>query len=408
MSLSAIDHMFLGKNSIPNQIVFHYKDELPIKEMKRQLESLSDSFWPLSGELLQESEETLIKKEKRDRIALKIVDRRHEEFNTKDLSQFMTEVKSVEGECLTKLTLFRYKNASFLNVCISHCIVDGFSYFYFLSFWAHSVKKNSNIFNSYVRNLFIAPQHKRGFFEAQRIKKFRINSDKWDEELFNKTGFTLGERWKPYRFEDYCWVDFDFQVSKLDAFLVESNDLSKHDLISAIVWKKFVEIVDENLSEDLALTSLFDFRRTNKKSLHRYFGNCIRGASVKLSKDEVINKPLIDIARTIRHSTQEITYQDSLKSVETLRRFRLECGQDSMECIHLLEPKNGILVSNISILPTRQLYFGTGAPVSFQVLTTRPNSVAILKSSNEIYNIKICLPITFDGTSYQNLQHNVI
>jgi len=55
-----------------------------------------------------------------------------------------------------------------------------------------------------------------------------------------------------------------------------------------------------------------------------------------------------------------------------------------MEKVHLRHPQHGIVVTNITRLPIRDLDFGTGAPVDFLTYTEILRAAAILPAENGV------------------------
>jgi hypothetical protein len=71
----------------------------------------------------------------------------------------------------------------------------------------------------------------------------------------------------------------------------------------------------------------------------------------------------------------------SLKTLESLRRQQ---GLGAMEKIQVRHPDHGLIVTNISRLPLRDLDFGTGTPTRFLVYTEVLRGAAILPAPDGV------------------------
>jgi hypothetical protein len=100
---------------------------------------------------------------------------------SRDTGVYVNPVDSIPGEPLTKIRLSQTSKGSVLGVSVSHALVDGFSFFHFLSSWAR-IAQGKRI---------LSPVHNREMLTAVAIDhEENVAAD----DLLTRCGLFLGRQ----------------------------------------------------------------------------------------------------------------------------------------------------------------------------------------------------------------------
>lgn len=384
ISLSPIDYIFTGAGSQPITFGFYYPEKQDPGKLKDSLNEALKYFTVLKSRLKQTSENEFVFDICNEGL---VFDFRETEssFDRKDnITKYIPPVNTTMGNPLTKISLTDTPAGSVLAISISHALVDGFSYFHFLSAWARISKGER----------FIPPHLDRDLFgEIISIQNTKINSD----DLLNNSGLFYGEK----RMETEATANERSFISSERIREISERARSKNilltenDIINGMLWKKY--LIDWNKEGVSPLTYLsfpFDFRRALNRFPKNYFGCAICFGTASLSLDELVEKPEEEIALVVKNSVAKIKSDYISKAVNTLYNFRKQGGM--FENLHLRHPEDGIIITNISKLPVRDLDFGNGAPTDVLTYAEVKRSAAILPAPGGV-EILTSLPGTNAG-----------
>src|SRR4030042_5584546 len=132
--LSPVDHLFTGPLSQPITFAFHYSSRLDPDALRKSLDWTLGHFPLLRSQLEKISDTDYGFRITGDGLSFECQES-DARPDSASIEAFIMSVRSGEGEPLTKIRLILYPEKSTLAVSISHAIVDGFSYFHFLSSW---------------------------------------------------------------------------------------------------------------------------------------------------------------------------------------------------------------------------------------------------------------------------------
>ncbi len=156
-------------------------------------------------------------------------------------------------------------------------------------------------------------------------------------------------------------------------------------MITALLWKKYIPLWHkENDNPMTYLTCPFDFRRVMTDFPKNYFGCALCFATAAIDFNDLLKASLGDLAILIRNSVSKIKNDYILNSLNTLENLRKQNGLAAIEEVHLRHPNHGMIVTNLTRLPIRDLDFGFGAPVSFLAYAEVLSSAAILPAENGV------------------------
>ena len=109
---------------------------------------------------------------------------------------------------------------------------------------------------------------------------------------------------------------------------------------------------------------------------------------------ELAEKPEEQIAAHVKSSVSRIKNDYINATLNTLENFRYQESTDEFENLHLRHSENGIIITNISRLPVRELDFGEGVPTQVLTYNDVPGSAAILPATGGV-EILAAPPITY-------------
>lgn len=385
--LSPIDHVFIGDSAYPINFLFVFDGTLDFTNLEKSLRKAILKFQPVSSKLQKTDDQsyafklgpegcTFIKTQQ---------DSEPDPNQIPSLYPFLDSVDTVEGEPLTRIKLTHTPTQSLLGVSISHALVDGYSYFSFLSAWAKETRDE----------IYPLPDHRRHLLQPTK-KRSETPIDAI--ALSQSGGFSYSEKIRirvpP---EKLKWEWLHLPKAELDALSREAKStaemrLTQNDLITAFLWKKYGPLWAPSREASCSLVCAYDYRRLHPEVSRLYFGNAVVESLLKLKSEELARIPLGKLATLIHESVKAVDLQTVNASLESLAQLRAERGLISMEHIHVSDPESGFLVTNLSRMPVDELDFGKGPPSQFRILTPTPRTAIVLPDSDGVL-IQICGPI---------------
>ncbi|MCG8308857.1 MAG: hypothetical protein MI975_15795 [Cytophagales bacterium] len=382
--LTSIDHIFTGAGAYPIEFVFVYKDRIDEKKLRSSLEETLTYFPPAQSTLKRDSHENYVFVSTENNYSLEVVEHPVNFDDTEKRDIFIDPVKTLEDEILTKVRLTHTPNGSVLGVSISHAVADGFSYFFFLSNWAR-VFHGLNIF---------PPSHERDLL----IKPDKNQSEISAGQLLNDAGLFLDKKRKEILRDKLIWETLYLTNKELKHLLAEAQKdcqvrLSFNDIIVATLWQRYVEQWNSKHEDHSTYISCpYDYRRMLFKLPNTYFGNAVALATTSLSYTKLMESKLSDLALLVRKNIASVDQEYIFKGLNTLAGLREQKGIEINEQIHVVNPEDGLLVTNLSRLPINQIEFGAGPPVKYEILTPANRGAVILPDENGV-QVRVCCPV---------------
>lgn len=368
MRLSPVDHVFTGRGAYPINFLFFFKEKIDAEKLKASLEKALVVFKPAASRLIEENKTLLFGETFSYGWNFQKASMSPDMNKLSEMDNLLKSSKSVANENLLEVTLTHFDEGSSLGVSLSHCVVDGYSYFMFLGAW-------SRIFRGLET---FAPDLDREKLLLSAQNTYPLN----EEGLFDATGFSFNPHQRPGDDTEVKWEVIDYTEETLKKLYAEvsaqsSSRLSLNDVLCADLWKKLV-LKYQKKDQELIFSCAFDYRRVLKNISPLYFGNAVRGASFKLSYDEVLKASTGEIAGKIGSTVRGIDEEKVVDSLGTLEALRKEMGLDVMTRFHVAHPERGFLMTNLSRLPLLEIDFGAGTPFDFRILTPAKRTAVIL------------------------------
>ena len=381
--LSSIDHIFTGVGSYPIEFIFVYEKRIDEKRLKESLLKTVEFFPMISTMLVSLDENSYGFELSPDGLLFNLVDSplNFEENDKK--YEYIDPVDTQEGNPLSRIRLTHTPDGSVLGVSLSHSLADGFSYFHFLSSWAR-------IF------------HQKQITPAVHQRELLISQDSGPlitrETCRELTGLFLEDKRMPIPKKELVWETRIFTDPSLKVLLSGMQQdselrLSHNDIVTAMLAKEY--LVDWSLTfrEDKCFINCpVDFRRLLEGFPRTYFGNAVAMASFELSLKELKEINLADLAGKIRKSIGKVNGSYIRQSISALTALREQQGRKIFEQVHVMHPRGGLLVTNLSRLPVQEIEFDAGPPVQYDILTQTVRGAVVLPGRGGL-EARICCPV---------------
>ena len=380
--LSPIDHVFTGQGSYPIEFVFAYNNLIDEKQLLSSFKEVLNFFPPATSKL-EPADGAYWLREDPEGYHFEVVpgDVGFDETANREL--FIDPVNSVEGEPLIRIRLTQTPKGSVLGVSISHSVADGFSYFYFLTGWARIFHGKS----------IVPPSHERTLLNYGYGKV----GDNPGKELLENCGLFLNKKRTEINRDKLQWETLNFSEAELKSLLEETQKecearLSFNDVVVATLWKRYMKQWRKNDQDEMTYMSCpFDYRRLLPDFPKTYFGNAVALATMPLSYEKLMAASLSELAIMVRKGIGSVSAQYIREGLSTLRGITKKEGVQINEKIHVAHPTQGLLVTNLSRLPVRDIEFNAGPPVKFEILTPANRGAVILPGHDGI-EVRVCCP----------------
>ena len=392
--LSPVDHVFTGRGAYPLEFVFAYGGPLDAERLADSLERTLALFPGAGSRLVRLDGEAYALEPSPDGCSFEVGTSGTGFADAADRHAFVDPVETIEGPPLARFRLTHAPGGSVLGVSLSHAIVDGFSYFYFLSAWSH-------VFHGREVPL---PWLDRGLLQpgsATADSSGPVHPESLGMTAGEPLGMTgcglfLDERRKAIPRDRLRWTRRAFPRAELRELLAEAQAecpvrLSHNDVLAAWLWRTHVpEWADPR--EPLAFLSCpVDLRRTLPGFPPTYFGCAVALASAQVERGRLAGASLADLARRVRDAVAGIDEAAARRTLAAIDRLRRQEGLAALERLHVVHPRAGLLVTNLSRLPVREIVFDAGPPVAFDILAPAERCAVVLPAEDGL-DVRICLP----------------
>jgi hypothetical protein len=175
--------------------------------------------------------------------------------------------------------------------------------------------------------------------------------------------------------------------------------LTENDIITARLWKQYLSRWtrgDQNPRTHL--TCPVDIRRILKNFPATYFGCAICFATATLPLNQVMAADVSELAVEVKKAIRKVNENYVLKCMQTLETLRLLDGLQTSEAVHLRHPQNGLIVTNLTRMPVRDLDFGSGPMTDFLAYVDVERGAAILQSEDGV-DVLISYPDALDESN---------
>jgi hypothetical protein len=351
-----MDYLFLGRERLSIQIFYWFEHKLDFDLLRSGLEKVCHQFFPANSQLLRLGESEFAIRECGSAPDFQQI---HCAPGTPLPTQGCPESflpyrldidPEAAGDKFARFRLFQFESGSLLGVNMSHAIADGYSFYYFMGAWASACQHLD----------FSLPDHSR--------EKLNLTAEKWLARERTATDDLLLSI--PVIDPSFSIVDARTETFSPDPaalFQEESGKLtgsakaklSENGLLSAWAWKKYAEALPPDIGP-VTLSCPIDCRRLSSQLTPAYFGNAVLPAIVELPREQILAQPISTLALMINEavrSADEDRFNTFQAALELMRR---EGGINAMRKAALVNPQNGLLVTNVARFPHPPIDFGLG------------------------------------------------
>jgi transferase family protein len=380
--LSPVDHVFTGVGAYPIEFVFAYGGRLDPQRLRGSLQRTLALFPGVASRLLRLPGESYGLESAADGCVFEATSS-PASFADADPRTFVDAVETVEGQPLARVRLTHTPDGSVLGVAASHAVVDGFSYFFLLSAW-------SRVFHGREAPPPCLDRTLLGASDARASRPLDA------EAVRQGCGFFLsGERPAIPR-DRLRWMRRLFPRAELSALLDEAQRdcpvrLSHNDVVAAWLWRTHVPRWAAADEPTAYLTCPVDLRRVLPGFPPTYFGCAVAMASASIERARLATASPPELARRVRDAVVRVDGERVRESLHVLDRLRREEGLAALERLHVVHPRAGLLVTNLSRLPVRDIVFDSGPPVAFDILAPVERCAVVLPAEDGL-DVRICLP----------------
>jgi hypothetical protein len=381
--LSPIDHVFTGVGAYPLEFVFAYEGAIDPGRLESSLRRTLEVFPPAASRLTRRAGRYALEPcaggcELETRVS-------HATFaGVASRAEFVAPVETVEGQPLLRVRLTQTPSGSVLGVALSHAVADGFSYFHLLASWSRVFRGEAPI----------APSHERARLDPPPGS---APGPLGRESLREASGLFLDAPRAATPRERLSWTRRVFPRAELRSLLAEAQAgcpvrLSYNDVVAAWLWREHVPSWAEASEGTAWLSCPVDVRRLLPGFPASYFGCAVALANASIERERLRGAPLAELARLVRDAVAGVDERRMARALAALDALRERQGLAALERLHVVHPRAGLLVTNLSRLPVREVVFDAGPPVAFDILVPAERCAVVLPSEDGL-DARVCRPV---------------
>jgi len=210
-------------------------------------------------------------------------------------------------------------------------------------------------------------------------------------------GLFLDERRPVIPRDRLRWTRRLFLRAELSALLAEAQGecpvrLSYNDVVAAWLWRTYVPTWAGTGEKTSFLTCPVDLRRVLPGFPPTYFGCAVALANASFERGRLAEASPADLARRVRDGVAAVDEARARRSLQVIDRLRRQEGLAALERLHVVHPRAGLLVTNLSRLPVREIVFDAGPPVAHDILAPVERCAVVLPAEDGL-DVRICLPV---------------
>jgi hypothetical protein len=391
--LSPIDHVFTGRGAYPLEFVFAYGGEIDALRLAESLRRTLALFPAAGSRLVRLEDDAYGLEPVADGCVFEVGTSPAGFADAADRLAFVDPVETLPGRPLARVRLTHTPTGSVLGVGLSHAIVDGFSYFYFLSAW-------SRVFHG--RDV-PSPALDRGVLQpgdppsASPGTTGPAAERPGPESVRKACGLFLDGLRPAVPRDRLRWTRRLFPKPELSALLAEAQAecpvrLSHNDVVAAWLWREHVPGWAGAGEETAFLSCPVDLRRVLPGFAPTYFGCAVALANATIERERLAEATLADLARRVRDAVAGVDEAGARRALAVIDGLRRREGLAGLERLHVVHPRAGILVTNLSRLPVREIVFDAGPPVAFDILAPAERCAVVLPAEDGL-DVRVCLPV---------------
>ena len=397
--LSPIDHVFTGVGAYPLEFVFAYGGRMDADRLASSLRRTLGLFPPAGSRLVRLEDDSYGLEPGDDGCAFEVGTSPTRFADAPDRHAFVDPVETVPGQPLARVRLTDTPDGSVLGVGLSHAIVDGFSYFYFLSAWSQLFCGHA-VAPPWLDRGALSPRGApsgSGDEGSARTADSSVRERLERESVREACGLFLDDSRRAIPRDKLRWTRRLFPRAELRALLAEAQSecpvrLSHNDVVAAWLWRTHVPDWADPREPLAFLSCPVDLRRTLPGFPPTYFGCAVALANATIERVRLAGATPAHLARRVRDAVAGIDEAASRRALAVIDRLRRQEGLAALERLHVVHPRAGLLVTNLSRLPVREIVFDAGPPVAYDILAPAERCAVVLPAEDGL-DVRVCLPV---------------
>ena len=348
--MGSLDYLFVGPRRFAIQVLYYFESHLDFVRLQSGLRTVAEAFYPINSHLVRHQDEYHISECADDPDFAEVFCDEHVMPPIQDrpetFAPFLVSFDPrLPAEKLAKFRLFQLASGSLLSVNVSHAIADGYSFYYFLSSWAAACRGES---------FPTAGSHRTGAVSSGPA--FPSEGDKDNSDGSGELDFSF-----PFLEAGLDPTTRRVEILRFDgaALLAEARTLPMKLTATRLLKTAYLPpwfgrpMRELSMPEagELVLACPIDFRRISPELSPSFFGNASAPAFLRLERKLVLAESVTSLAAMISdaiRSCDELTLARYKVAIDNLRRTS---GLEATENVALVDPRNGLIVTNVARFP---------------------------------------------------------
>jgi transferase family protein len=375
--LSPIDQLFIGHSF---SCVLRYEARLDEERLAGALATVVEGIAPLACRLteLEDARWGLVSSKSVPRwLEVREVPGLPEELSDPSvLDELVPRLSAAPGQPLLAIRLTRAHSGSILGVTVAHGVADGYSLFLLLRAWSRAVLG---------RPVEPLPWDRQLLAVETSTSAAALSP----EDVWRDTGFSWCETRRVLDTPQPASFGTRL-VPPEPRSLAEGQLLSDNDLLCAWLIKTRGGALAGPAG--LAVTIPVDYRRSHGALPNNYFGNAVRFAPLWLDRETLERETLPELAARVAEAVRRvIDARGARASLECLTQLFQQRGGRVLEALHVVDPRAGLLVTNVSRLPFGTLDYGGGPPARV-LLPAVEERTAVIQQTDDGFELSLNAP----------------
>lgn len=346
---------FPGTN--PLEVLLFYKKEMSIEKLEECFYKTVEHYNIFSSCLIMTEPKKFALRYCTDGIATAVLPPLNETFDNihpGDITRMMIHVKTLPGEPLFAVTGIPLKDGILAGISCSHAVGDGISLMLFLYAWNCMIEGQP----------FPMPSPQR-LFKGKPVRLADIDAvytpplSELSQGIQNQVNQV--NPIKTYTAREYFSDEFLSDIKSKANPENATLGLSNHQIMTSCLLKKYHHQLLPN-TDKVVLRSPISLRDIHPDIDPLYLGSANFNTFTELTKDEIENMSVIDIAYRLKESMMKMRNKDYAREISCLTEYGLEINTDILDKTHPpYDIENNIVSSNLTHLSDLEsMFMGPG------------------------------------------------
>lgn len=357
----------------PIEIIFFYKKEIPILELKKSIVKTIECYNLFSSCLIMIDDNKFALQYRTDGFVPTIlppVDAAFDDIRLDDIRKKMVHIKTLPGEPLFAVTGIPIKDGILAGISCSHAVADGISLLLFLYAWMCITEGKK----------FPIPSPQR-LFKGQPVrsdeiaKVFTPSLSALSREIQDRV---KNNHMKTFAVREYFSDEYLNEIKNIAKSENKEHMISSNQIITSYLLKKYHRSVMPN-ADRIILRTPVNLRYIHPDIDPMYIGNANFNSVTEFTKDEIDNMPMHHLAYRIKESILGARNENYVKEIAYLSEYGVELRTDKIKNRPPSDMDRDVVSSNLTHLSDLEslflgpetgnvLYIGMAIQTGFTIL----------------------------------------